>query len=137
MGRSFNRPSNHHVKIDAHHVWHNRRDYLTKPEKALRENYLFIPRMPYERHHAGYAEGLHQNVLPPPKPTPQMILGALVVAQEFRPNMQHIEAIERIAGYFENLRNGQGDLGEAIAENLFSQLTYINGQRSYEQSNIY
>ena len=66
-----------------------------------------------------------------------MILGALVVAQEFRPNMQHIEAIERIAGYFENLRNGQGDLGEAIAENLFSQLTYINGQRSYEQSNIY
>ena len=135
MGRSFNRPSTH--KPDAHHIWFNRKSYSTGPELALRQNHLFIPRMPYAKHHAGYAEGLHENLDPPPKPTPQMILGALVVAQEFRPNMQHIEAIERIAGYFENLRNGQGDLGEAIAENLFSQLTYINEQRSYEQSNIY
>ena len=113
-----------HRRADNHHVFHERRWYVTDADKALREQRLFIPRLEYSYHHAGYPEGLHENLLPPPKPNHNMVLGALAVAQSFDTTMKHPEAIERIADWFDGLRNGS-DLGQRIALNLYAQLEYI------------
>lgn len=105
---------------DRHHIFHARAWYVTEADRALRQQHLFIPRMDWELHH----NGLHKNVLAPPKPTHNMTLGAIAVAQSFSPHMEHPEAIERIAAYFDGFHDAEGR-GERIAQNLLQQLVYI------------
>lgn len=112
---------------DKHHLLWERAWYTTPREQALREQHLLIPRMDYEIHH----KGLHEAVDPPPKPSPDMIIGATAVIQALPYYTGHIEALKRLAGFFDQLaanpRTAEhyADLADRISENLFSQLPWV------------
>lgn len=115
-----------HSKTDKHHIWHSRRFYTSEADQALREQHLFIPRMHYDLHH----NGIHADLLPPPKPRHDMVIGALALTEDFPRGISHVEAINRVAGYFEALGRGairctEQTLALQIGENIFEQLEYI------------
>lgn len=113
-------------KTDRHHILFERNWYVTEADKALREQHLLIPRLHYDVHH----NGIHADLLPPPKPRHDMVLGALAVMQELPKGIGHLEAIRDVGAYFEALGHGailcsSRALALQIGENIFEQLEYV------------
>jgi len=112
---------------DKHHILWERAWYTTDRDQALREQHLLIPRLDYDIHH----NGLHKAVDAPPKPSPDMILGATAVVQALPYYIGHVEALKQLTGYFDKLASNRStpefyaDLADRIAENLFSQLHWV------------
>lgn len=112
-------------RVSHHEIFWEKRWYKTDLDKRLRYHPLVGRIVMLNYYHNQGSESLHANVEAPPKPGPQLELGALAVLRELDRDTSHVDAINHLVDYFDSLKADDAFVGRRIADNLSRQLLYI------------
>jgi len=116
-------PRNHH------HLFWEKRKYTDSVSRTFRNHPALIIYTPVELH-----QELHANLLPPPKPRRELMLGAISLLSEF--NGTGLDGLESMIYYFDSKTAPEAP---RIAEHLYEQLGYLslgveNGEAAIHRS---
>ncbi len=120
--------------LNHHHLWWTKRsyNYLNPLEEKFREHSAFVLPMIKEVH-----VELHEDIGPPPKPTPYQMYAILGDIALFKPQ-ERTEGIYRAISTLNILAKIDGEPSVnalIIADHLTQQLNYINEGNPYASPN--
>ena len=106
------------MEPNRHHSFFNRAWYRTPILRRLRSHPLMVTEMCVDVH-----KDLHANIPPPPKPSPDLAVGALCLLNDMKEEgTDQVSAHIELSEYF---LSGNTHTARRIGDNLLRQTVYI------------
>ena len=113
---------------NKHHLWWNRSWYRTPTLRALRQHSLCMNELYVDVH-----KELHAELPPPPKPSPELAMGAIVLLDEMR-NEGHTDPIDVHMALSEHFLGQDSNLSQRIGHHILHQAVFVQeGLYVYQQ----
>lgn len=106
-------------QYNTHHSWWNRAWYKTPVLRTLRQHPLVMNEMYISAH-----KELHAEMHPPPKPSPELAMGAIVLLDEMR-NAGFTEPVDVHLALAEDFLGKDNILAKRIGHHMLHQAGFL------------